>query len=176
MHPALPANKELKHFLAPATKTEEQGISSKKPLWSSPPPVSTETIFSKILSFITINNSQSSGKKWTLAIVVTGRKLGVTLEKSKSKIKCLYAVVGENLCSHWGWKRCQRQPVSDTRIGRFYPFLRSQTNISALSMGAYILHKATLIAGLIVPSLPLLVIQTLHRRSHMFLGGCLYDF
>lgn len=81
MHPALPANKELKLFLAPSTKTEEQGISSKKPLWSSLPPVSIETVFSKILSFITINNSHSSGKKWSLAIVLTGSKLDVILEK-----------------------------------------------------------------------------------------------
>lgn len=132
MHPALPANKELKLFLAPSTKTEEQGISSKKSLWSSPPPVSIETIFSKILSFFTINNSHNSGEKWTLAIVLTGHNLDVIFEKSKSKIKCLYAVVGENLCSHWRGKRCQRQPVSDTRIGRFYLFFRSQTNITAL--------------------------------------------
>lgn len=49
MHPSLPANKEFKLFLASSTKGKEQGISSKKPLWSSPPPVSIETIFSKII-------------------------------------------------------------------------------------------------------------------------------
>lgn len=103
----------------------------------------------------------------------TGRKLDVILEKSKSKIKCLQLLV-RILYSHWRWKRGQRQPVSDSGIGRFYLLLRLQTNITALWMGTYILHKAPLIAGLILPSL--LVIQFLHRQSHISLGWTLYDF
>lgn len=47
-HPSLPANKEFKLFHHLQRK-KSRGISSKKPLWSSPPPVSIETVFSKII-------------------------------------------------------------------------------------------------------------------------------
>lgn len=45
-HPSLPANKEFK-LSGIIYRGKRAGEFPKKPLWSSPPPVSIETVFSK---------------------------------------------------------------------------------------------------------------------------------